>query len=211
MPLRRRPAFRIPKPTFYLVCEGANTEPGYFRAVQKTQKEMIIYVKPAMGVPYTVATEAARLCKEHGLSKKKKKNLNSFEARDQVWAVFDRNAHPRFDDALALCKKAGVSVARSNPCFEIWLILHKEDFHKPDGRDLVQERLRKLCPEYDPKKGKTADCSKLLESIDVAEKRAAAQLKRRADEGSPFGPPSTTVHLLVGAIRDAVKPVASLE
>ena len=205
MPLKRRRAFRTPKPTFYILCEGANTERDYFRSLQRVQPDLIIDLTPAVGVPYTVATEAATLCKELGLGKKKKKKINSFEVRDQVWAVFDRDAHPRFEDAIALCKKEGVYVARSNPCFEVWLILHKEDYQKPDGRNLVQLRLSKLCPEYDPKKKKSADCSKLIDALEAAEKRAAAQLNRRSDEGAPFGPPSTTVHLLTLAIRKAIK------
>lgn len=207
MSLKRRPAFRTPKPTFYVLCEGANTEPDYFRSLQRTQSDLLFDLKPAVGVPYTVATEATTLCKKLGLGKKKKKNMNSFEARDQVWAVFDRDAHPHFEDAIALCKKEGVNVARSNPCFEVWLILHKEDYQKPDGRDLVQARLNKLCPEYDPKKKKSADCSKLVGALEAAEKRATAQLKRRSDEGAPFGRPSTTVHLLTLAMRKATKKV----
>jgi hypothetical protein len=204
MALRRRPSFRNPKQTFYILCEGANTEPEYFNAVKRLNTQIILDVRRGVGVPMTVASAASDLCKERGLSKKSKKKLNSFETRDQVWAVFDRDEHPKFDDAIALCNKTGVGVGRSNPCFEVWLILHREDYHKPDGRKLVQDRLAKICPEYDAKKGKTADCSKLIEALELAEKRSVAQLKKRSDEGSPFGPPSTTVHLLTQAIRAAI-------
>jgi len=161
-------------------------------------------VKRKVGVPFTVATEAASLSEQIGVTGKKARR-NLYEKRDQIWAVFDRDAHPRFQDAVKLCAKSGVKVARSNPCFEVWLILHFQDFHKPDGRQKVQEHFRKLCPEYDPKKGKTPDCIKLVGTLGQAEKRAATQLKRRTDEGSAFGPPSTTVHLLIEAVRQAVK------
>jgi hypothetical protein len=164
---------------------------------------VIINLQPGIGVPFTVATEAAKLGGKIGLSKKTRKR-NSFEDRDQVWAVFDRDEHPRYEEAINLCRKAGVSVARSNPCFEVWLILHKDDFNRPDGRSVVQRELRRLCPEYDPDRGKCADCDKLMNLVEAAERRAAAQLRRRESEGAPFGSPSTTVHTLTIAIREAV-------
>ncbi len=75
MSLKRRPAFRTPKPTFYIFCEGENTEPEYFRSLKKMQANLLIEVKGAVGVPYTVATEATTLCQKLGLGKKKKKNM----------------------------------------------------------------------------------------------------------------------------------------
>ena len=49
-----------------------------------------------------------------------RRSKDSFEENDQVWAVFDRDEHPRFDEAIALCDGHGVLVGRSNPCFELW-------------------------------------------------------------------------------------------
>jgi hypothetical protein len=146
-----------------------------------------------------------KISTELGLSKGSKQNLGSFEENDTVWAVFDQDIHPNFDKAVQLCSANNVNVARSNPCFEIWLILHIEDFQKSDGRLAVQKHLRRLRPEYDPNKGKTADCLKLIEQIEQAEQRAERQLKLRAEERNPFGAPSTTVFQLTLAIREAAK------
>jgi hypothetical protein len=157
-----------------------------------------------VGVPYTVAEKASEISRSHGLHRKQRKGLSSYEEKDEVWAVFDRDTHPRFDEAIALCKKHGVEVARSNPCFEVWLILHIRDYQKPDNCATVQALLATLCPEYDPNKGKVPDCDALLKSLDQAEQRAHAQLDRRSAEGTPFGNPSTTVFLLTKAIRAAV-------
>ena len=43
---------------------------------------------------------------------------------DEVWCIFDRDDHHRFDEATRVAKKAGIRTAISNPCFELWLILH---------------------------------------------------------------------------------------
>ena len=128
---------------------------------------------------------------------------NSFERNDQVWAVFDRDEHPNYDAAIRLCEQHKVGVARSNPCFELWLILHDADFDRSDDRHQVQAHLRGLHSEYDPAAGKTCDCGEMISRVEDAERRALRQLQRRDEEGNKFGAPSTTVGDLTAAIRKA--------
>ena len=120
--------------------------------------------------------------------------------RRSVWAVFDRDTHTHFDVPVQKCRDLGIGVARSNPCFEVWLILHYEDFHRSDDHHQVQKWLTKLSPKYDRKGSKIADFEKMLEKLLIAEARAEKQLERRKKEGSPFGRPSTTVFELTRAI-----------
>jgi hypothetical protein len=154
------------------------------------------------GVPYTLAAQAVEQAKAARRANRGQQR-NSYEERDQIWAIFDRDEHPRYEDAIALCTAHDVHVARSNPCFEIWLILHEQDYDKPDGRRAAQTFLRSIRPEYDPNKGKTPNCSDLITRVEAAERRAEAQLARRDSERSPYGPPSTTVFHLTRAIRAA--------
>ncbi|CAA7626441.1 RloB family protein [Magnetospirillum sp. UT-4] len=198
-PKRRLPS-RDPKVRFILYCEGKNTEPAYFAAVKRLHAGALVEVitEPAAGVPLTIAQKAADHAKALQRSKK-----DSFEKGDRIWAVFDVDAHPNFAQAVALCQAANVKVARSNPCFEVWLILHHQDFHKPDHRHDVQRHFATLAPGYDPERGKLPDCKAMMKDIDDAERRAEKQLQARADQGDPFGPPSTTVQELTRAIREA--------
>ena len=202
--LRRRRSFREPNRRFVLFCEGANTEPGYFQALQKVVRRALVEIKinPAVGVPFTIAEEAVDLARKTIPMKGKQRVRNSFEEHDQIWAVFDRDDHPRFDEAVRLCETYGVRVARSNPCFEVWLILHYEDFNKLLDRRKVQQHFQKLHPKYDCDGGKEVDAQAILRHIDKAERLAARQLKQRTNERKPFGSPSTTVHLLTKAIRE---------
>ena len=196
---RRAGKQREPKRLFVLFCEGANTEPDYFYALERVVKNRLLeieYDSPA-GVPFTIAEKAVGRAKRLGI----RRGRSSFEEGDQVWAVFDRDEHPRFEEAVALCERNGVKVARSNPCFEVWLILHYEDWHKPSGRHEAQKRLQQLCLEYDASGAKTVDAARIIKQIADAETRAAANLQRRVEEGRPFSAPSTTVHLLTKAIR----------
>jgi hypothetical protein len=157
-------------------------------------------------VPKTIGERAVARARREGLAKgSRRKPRYSFEANDQVWAVFDRDEHPSYEQSVDYCARHGVGVGRSNPCFEVWLILHDEDFQRSDDRHQVCQHLRKLHGEYDPDGSKSCDWSKLIEYIEMAEKRAADQLERREREGARYGRPSTTVGHLTAAIREAAR------
>jgi hypothetical protein len=85
----------------------------------------------------------------------------------------------------------------------VWLILHFEDFHCPDGRHAVQKHLKKICPGYDPDKGKTMNCLDAVKNIGEAVRRAERQLRKRKEEGLEFSAPSTTVFELTRKVRIA--------
>lgn len=197
--LKRRPAKREPFRRFVIYCEGKNTEPAYFYALWRTVRSALVEVQTIhAGVPMTIAERASERAK-------RRKPRDSFEHHDQVWAAFDRDEHPDFDEAVRLCERNKVGVARSNPCFELWLILHEADFDKQHNRHQVQAHLRSLRPEYDPSAGKSCDCHALVVRVADAEARALVQLERRKKERAPFSAPSTTVGALTVAISNAAK------
>ncbi len=193
---------REPKRRFVLFCEGRNTEPAYFDAIKHACSSTLIAMEivPATGVPLTIAERAAE---EAGAHKRRRGKKDSFEEGDQVWAVFDRDEHPRFAEAVALCERRGVGVARSDPCFELWLILHERDYDPSCDRHDAQRELKRLRPEYDRDGAKTPDCDDMVKRVEEAERRAEAQLHHRQRERAPYGNPSTTVGRLTRAIRDA--------
>jgi RloB-like protein len=197
--LRRHVGTRTPKPKIVIYAEGKNTERDYFEAMQRTFRSVVVDIEiiEGAGVPLTIAkkvTAAARLARRrHG--------RQSYEQNDEFWAVFDRDEHPNVPDAIARCHEANVGVAFSNPCFEIWLILHFQDYDRPDHRRDVQRHLATLCCDYDHARRKTTDCSALMALVTAAEQRAEIQLQRRKEEGDPPRPPFTTVYELTRRIR----------
>lgn len=197
--LKRRNPRREPKRRFVLFCEGARTEPAYFDAIKRERGNTLIAVEivGAAGVPMTIAEKAVEE------ANRRRGRRDSFEKDDQVWAVFDRDQHPRFDEAVKRCEQHDIGVARSDPCFELWLILHERDYDRPCDHREAQRELARLRPEYDGGGSKTPDCADMVRRVEEAEERAEAQLRRREEEGAPFGNPSTTVFRLTRAIRDA--------
>lgn len=201
--LKRGRPDRKPKRTFHLFCEGANTEPRYFRAIEKAYPGVVVDIDHRTGVPQTVAEHAVERAKTIGVAPKSRKPKNSFARKDQVWAVFDRDEHPGYREAVALCERSKVGVARSDPCFELWLVLHERDYDAPCTSSGIQAELGQRCPEYDRQGAKTVDSADVVKRLNDAEQRAKTQLQRRDDEGCPYGNPSTTVGRLTRAIRDA--------
>lgn len=198
--LRRSKPSREPRQRFVLFCEGLNTEVEYFKAIRRMYSSTLIRweIHGGVGVPYTIAEKAVECAKAL-----RRYQRNSYEERDQVWAVFDRDDHPHFNEAVAYCESNKVGVGRSNPCIELWLILHEQNFDKYEDRHAMQKLLAGLRPEYDPDGAKTPDCDDLVKRVEVTEQRSETQLQRRIEEDNPNGNPSTTVGQLTREIREA--------
>ena len=200
--LKRRRPIREPKRRFILVCEGAKTEPTYFAAIRRACSGALVAVETVSGVGGAM-TVANRAREEAKTRKRGRAKRDSFEDGDRVWAVFDRDDHHHFDEAVALCEGHGIGVARSDPCFELWLILHEREHDRPCSPSQAQKELASLHPEYDRHGAKKVDCDDLVNRVEEAEERAEAQLRCRTEEGAPFGNPSTTVGCLTREIREA--------
>ena len=201
--LRRRGSTREPKRRFTIICEGQSTEPAYFRALQATVQDALIQlvIEHVGSMPLTIAQRAVDLSRQARKERRGHGKTDSYEENDAIWAAFDRDTHPHFDEAVGLCAAHGIGVARSNPCFELWLILHKADFDRPGTSKEIQKHLQRLCPEYDASGDKKPDCVSLISQSEAAEHRAVRQLLTREDEGKPFSPPSTTMVHLTRATR----------
>ena len=194
--IERRKSTRKPLKRFYLVCEGKNTEPNYFEALVAHFALTTINLIPVggSGAPQTIVAKAISI--SAGLDRK-----HSFEEGDEVWAVFDCDLHEQYESARNDCRQKGIHLAYSNPCFELWLILHHELYEKSDDHHAVQRHYATLDPHYSKCNGKNCDFSLLSAHVERAEKFAIQQLNNRAAQMRHEGRPSTTVHLLTAKLR----------
>lgn len=91
---------------------------------------------------------------------------------DEVWCVFDVDEFPDVEAAVRQATKRGFSVAVSNPCFELWLLLHFETVHKAQSRcDPLTRRMRGHLPSYTKSRFDTA---RLRAGVEDAIRRAEA-------------------------------------
>jgi len=204
---RKTRAVKEPRLAITIYCEGGNTEPDYFRRFAQEHGNRLVEVEiigPA-GVPMTLVKKAVEEAK-----RRRRKQRNSFEERDQIWVAFDADEHPHVPEAIRMAEEHNVSVAFSNPCFELWGIVHLVDyeFNKPLHRHEAQRLLKTLMPKYDPHGSKVFDYPLLSPRYEAACKQAANMDRCRIEESSPAGNPFTSVHLLAKLIVASGKPPA---
>jgi len=173
-----------------VLCEGKNTEPRYLEELIEEHGSRLLRVEVfgAQGVPKTIVDEARLRLKEMRADK------NNYSANDKVWVVFDCDEHPKRKEALEEARVHGIEVAYSDPCFELWGILHVQEFDAPLDRHKLQSAFEKAVPGYDKKKGKIISYKELKNGYADACVRAKRLRDRRKDDGGET--PYTDVDLL---------------
>jgi RloB-like protein len=121
---------------------------------------------------------------------------------DEFWCVFDvewpRN-HPGLREAVRQARAKGIQLAISNPCFELWLILHFQN----QGAWLDNDGARRLRRQLDGANDKGLNAAKYFPLIDDATRRAAELDARHLQDGTalPHDNPSSGMHLLLKSIE----------
>lgn len=193
---RKRPS-RQPKIRILVVCEGKKTEPLYLRQLQHHVRNPRVHVEPVgpAGVPRTVVETAIDLRRQAEDEARRQRDENLLW--DQVWAVFDIDDHPNVAEAKQLAMANGIRLAVSNPCFELWALLHFTDQQAHIERDKLRPMLRQHLPGYD----KELVFVKLHPGYDEAVRRAGELDGAAERAGRPGRNPTTGVHLLTEIIR----------
>jgi len=195
--LGRNPAKREPKHRILVVCEGRVTEPEYFKALQHEFRNPLVHVEidKQGGVPLTVVNRAIEL--DNQANDQSKRFQEDDLKYDDVWCVIDVDEHPHLAQALELAQKSGVKVAVSNPCIELWALLHFRDQTERIHRHDAQQALKAFMPKYD----KVLDFDRMRRAYTKAAERAQSLRKTAEAMGEPNRNPSTGVHLLAELIR----------
>ncbi|MDX2152790.1 MAG: RloB family protein [Bryobacteraceae bacterium] len=189
--LRRRRPVRDPYPRVLIVCEGKKTESGYFKDLHHQLRLPIDLDIDAGGVPKTLVERAAARKKES--ERQSRRNRDSTFRFDEIWCVFDVDEHPNLAEARNQASANQLGVAISNPCFELWVLLHFQDQRGHIHRHEVQ----KLCREHMPGYDKTLTFKVLESRTDAALQRAAELSRWQEERGEAGANPSTGVHRLV--------------
>lgn len=196
-PGRRSPS-REPKPKILIVCEGENTEPQYFEGFKHACRNSLVDIEIAsgQGVPMTLVEESKSRMEEARDAAKREKDDNL--AYDSVWCVFDVDNHPYLAEACEKARLHGIHLAISNPCFELWLLLHFRDHPGMKDRKQVKGVLKKHVPGYD----KSVRYATYSDGYSNAVTRATTLDKIAEDVGTPGHNPTTGVYKLTELIRE---------
>lgn len=192
--LERKQNRRASYDRILIVSEGSKTEPNYFREIRIAYRlhTANVEVRPSeLGTAPIQVVEYAKELFENG-DPHKSIQPRAFE---KVYAVFDRDDHNSYFDALRLAKsldgklkndaKQAVTfqAIASVPSFELWLLLHYEDIQAPLHRDEVMRRLKQYIPGYE--KGAGQAFAITSEHLTDATNRAERLAERFTAETAP--------------------------
>jgi hypothetical protein len=123
---------RKKKPTVLVVCEGGKTEPTYFESLKRDKRlpSVEIVGRECGPHPTTVVKHAKKVVEEYP------------DYFDEVWCVFDRDKHERLQDAFIQARDNSFKVAFSNPCFELWYLIHFTDQESHIERGAARSALK---------------------------------------------------------------------
>ena len=121
-------------------------------------------------------------------------------AHDEIWCVFDIDEHPNVHDAIQKADTNGIRLAISNPCIELWFILHFEDQTAFLDRHAAQSQSSTL---LECGKTLTSEATGILyETFEPARDRAIALDRKHEGDRAPVGSnPSSGVWTLIESIR----------
>ena len=192
--LQRKAGQRASYDRILIVSEGSKTEPNYFneiRAAYRLHTANVQVRASQLGTAPIQVVQYARQLFEVG---DRHKNIQP-RAFEQVYAVFDRDDHDSYFNALRLAESLDGKLKNdlkslvvfkaiaSVPSFELWLLLHFDNILAPIHRDEVMRRLMRYLPAYE--KGNDRAFETTREHLELATQRADALASRFTADSAP--------------------------
>lgn len=182
-----------------MFSEGEQTEVGYLIHWWREHRDTVgVTIADFQGGPLQLVDQAVA-AKKRG---KRESRRGEGRVHDEIWCVFDIDEHPYVPQAVDKAYANGINLAVSNPCIELWFILHFEDQTAHLERGAAQNRSRDLlgCD-----KTLTRDAHDLLVAGFAGAKERAQHLdtKHHGDGSPPRSNPSSNMWQLVDRIRGA--------
>lgn len=145
----RRSPHRQIRSKVVIACEGKKTEPLYFDAIRshlRASAKDIVIVDHNGTDPLTIVQSAVDEVERQ----------KPWLKGDTAWAVFDGDEHrqnaaqkQRWDQALSLAAARHIKVVISNPCFELWYLLHFQAQSANIHRDATLSALKTHIQGYE--------------------------------------------------------------
>ena len=167
------------KPNFFVFCEG-ETEIAYVK-----------FLRSLYRVPIQVITKKGKSnISEDFIVQSKNEYVQTDQ--DKVFLMYDLDVDGML---VQLQKIPNAELLVSNPCVELWFLLHYQDQKSEISSDKCIKKLQKVSKEY--KKGTLSE-----EEKDVLAKNKDQALER-AKKLVEFQNPSTTIHRLLDLLKES--------
>lgn len=203
--LRRRIGTREVRERFLILCEGAVTETEYFNDLRRELRGTLVTIEISRerGDPLRLVEQAIRIRDEAAANARRAGDDNM--RFDAVWCAFDVDEHARLNEAVLLAKRSSVSLAVSNPCFELWPLLHFDRHTSYVSTKNAQKLLQRHLPGYD----KSLNCAALTprRTTAVANAMFLEELHAKDSSGAHRNPSSGVHELVTALIQKAGSPI----
>lgn len=191
---RRKVGQRERRTVIRVLTEGEVTEPQYLRLICSDSVKLDI-----RNSKRTTPMQLVKQAKRDLRADRRVRAVN--RSFDEVWCIFDRDDHHRFGEAVQAAANADIPTVVSNPCFELWLILHVTEQTAHISTSMAQTRAGQL-NLVDGKDLATANLDALRNSCLMAKHRALELDRMHERNGSPpRANPSSEVWRLVDRLR----------
>jgi hypothetical protein len=191
----KRTVEKVPvRRTFRVYAEGISTEPEYIDAIRRTP-EVAAVVSIAISIEHAGASPMTLV--EAACADKRRDSLEV----DFYWCVFDVESpqpHPNLDRARQMARDNDINLAVSNPCFELWLVLH----HQDQTAYLTTSAAVALRARLDGSEGKHLDQEFYVARRAAAARRAATLRRKHHDDATefPHDNPSSSFDLFIASV-----------
>ena len=188
-----------------IAAEGTQTERKYFEALKSEFRNPRIHVEILSR--NTTASSPAHVIKQ--LDDFRREYSLSLKEDDELWMVidYDRWGDRKLSQISKKCQQKGYKLLVSNPCFELWLLLHLKELKTYNPRErnrlfknknhALEKELRRILGSYNKS---NPDISKFIPYVKRAIERAKElDIKPRNRWPQSIG---TRVYLLVEEIID---------
>jgi RloB-like protein len=194
-PPRRNKSTSTHKKRILVFVEGS-TEEIYVKYWYRLHRQhVIVVVDENHGGPMTCVKNAVAQWKFQMAETRRGRG----SGYDEYWCFFDVDEHPNLDEALALAAASEIKVAVSNPCLELWFVLHNQDQTAHVHRKEIQRQCKSL---FGFEKRPSQDDLDSLNPRYLSAKARSQALDDRheGNNSSPGSNPSTSVWTLVDTI-----------
>ena len=196
------------KKQIIIAMEGSETEPRYFDSLKsklRSTNVTLLKRKRTRSSPSDVLKQLDR-------EKRERKKVREHNAVIEYWAVIDKDNRPpeELNKIANHAKCKNYHLADSNPCFELWLLLHYKPLNQFSGLEAsgdnsacsqVERQLEKLDRSYDKDKKGKLDTSKYMPIINTAIQNAKETDPQPQDRW--LNRIGTRVYLLAQSIIDS--------
>lgn len=195
-PPRRRVPAEPRKRSLLVFTEGEKTERGYLRHLYRASRSLVTIEFRDHGQPARIVDAAIAALQDERRAARRAAG----RPHDEVWCVFDDDDRPGIRDLRVRAERAGIHVAVSSPCIELWFLLHWVDQTAHIDNRTVQRRSRDRLR-----------CDKVLSTaaLEILDTGYPDALKRATEldamharnQSHPGTNPSTGIYRLTESIR----------